>query len=83
MEARISVSYTHLVQAAAVHALADVDDRVLVDAGAVVGAQELRELVFLRLTEMCIRDRAKDALAEQAVALGLEGAVVDGLGRCV
>ena len=53
------------------HALADVDDRVLVDARAVVGAQELRELVFLRLTVVVgDGDGARVHLGDDAVALG-------------
>ena len=53
------------------HALADVDDRMLVDARAVVGAQELRELVFLRLTVVVgDSDGARVHLGDDAVALG-------------
>ena len=58
----------------AVHALADVDDRVLVDAGSVVGAQELGELVFLRLAVVVSHgDGAGVHLGHDAVALGEDG----------
>ncbi len=60
--------------AAAMHALAHVDDRVLVDAGTVVGAQEFCELVFLRLAAVVGNgDGTRVHLRHDAVALGEDG----------
>ena len=50
------------------------------DAAAVADLALVADLLILAAVALPVLRGAKDALAEQAVALGLEGAVVDGLG---
>ena len=50
------------------------------DAAAVADLTLVADLLILAAVALPVLRGAKDALAEQAVALGLEGAVVDGLG---